>query len=127
MENLILKYYNTLSTLKSQQKNMQIIYNLQACYTNFNKEHTIKLLSDTLFNFSKEINLIAGMMNKPYIKTFENTDIVQEYEKAKKEDHDILLDVAYTIDCLIIIFAVRAGIATSISEVVSNLQAQDNY
>lgn len=124
MENLLLKYYKTLSVLKSQQKNMQTIYNLQQCYADYNRVYAINLLSGVLYQYAKEINQIAGMMNKPYIQTFENVDIVEIYNQEEKRDEEILHNIAYAVDCLIIIFAVQAGIACSISEVVNKLKKQ---
>ncbi len=122
MENLLLKYYKTLSALKSQQQNMQTIYMLESFYADYERVDAISFLSAVLFKYAKEINLIAGMMNKPYIQTYKNVNIVEEYNKEKKQDDDILHDISFAVDCLIIIFAVDSGIATSIPEVINQLK-----
>lgn len=122
MENLLTKYYKALAVLKTQQKNMHTIYSLHDCLINYNRAQAIKTLSKVLFKYSKQINIIANLLNTPHINTFENVDVVEEYNKEKKLDENILYDIEYTIDCLIMIFAVDAGFASSLNEIANKLK-----
>lgn len=121
MENNLFKYYKVLSHLKAQESNMQYIYNLEYCLDNYNRETAIEVLSATLFEFEKEINHIASIVDTPFIFIFsKDVDVHQEYKKARKTNSQIKSDICYAIDCLIIIFAVKAGIVNSIYDALKD-------
>ena len=118
MNEKIKKYYNALKVLRTAQNDVQIIYHLENILQNYERYYAVTNLSNVLTTYKFEIDKIGQLTGMGDVEIDKNLEPIEKYNQDEISDKKIKNDILYAIDCLIIIFAVKNYMATSIEEAV---------
>lgn len=116
------KYYTRMSHLRLATPLLNDIAKLEEIVYNFNRNYAINVLSDIGLKYEQELQQISFFYSaRPIIKG----EINAIY--SHKTNDDLIDDAYYLIDCLIVIGAVRFGMAKTINDVLAQLEPEDSY
>lgn len=126
-DNVLYSYYNKLLHLRVAKSIVNDIYKLGACLQNFSMQTSVPILSKIIYKYKRQVNIVGRELTG--IVTLGQPALYQE-----KTEEDIWFDLVYMMRVLMIIGAVKTGLAPSISFVVQqikldglNLNALDLY
>lgn len=113
-DNLLNRYYQTLSHLRPAQKYMKDIAVLNRCLENFSPASAIAVLKPLVYRYKAEINRIG--LYQTGIHTVGDT---RRY--AKKTEDDLMFDLMYLIRCILLIGAVHMGLEKTLEDALKHL------
>jgi len=114
------KYYSRMSHLRLALPLLTDISALENLIYNFVRPRVIQQLSYTSLKYEKELQQIGFYFSGRTIVKGE-TSILYSH----KSDDDLLDDLYYLIDCLVVIGAVRFGMEDSIESALEKIQIEN--
>jgi len=118
---IIEKHYETLRHLRMAKSYVDDIQKLNFVLNNFKRNQAIALLSKLTLKYEKGIDQIGFYLSgRPVIKG----QIDNLY--GDRSTDDLVADIEYLIDCIVIIGAVNFGLAPSIESILEELAIEED-
>ena len=95
-------YFNALSRLKVAQEDVKLINLVVSAIENYERYYSINILSNILVTYKFEIDKISKLIGNDEI-TVEKKEPIERYNDEEISDEQVLHDLHYVHDCLILI------------------------
>lgn len=115
MEDILTKNLYIMKNLRSVKQEIDNYIILENLLENFDRDRAINELDRILTHYVKQIKEISKYKTK--VKVHENDEEIYE---TKTED-DLIGDIIYTMNCLIIIASVKCGLEKDIKSMCAKL------
>lgn len=115
-------YFNALSRLKVAQEDVKLINLVASAIENYERYYSINILSNILVTYKFEIDKISKLIGNDEI-TVEKKEPIERYNDEEISDEQVLHDLHYVHDCLILISAVNNGLAESLKDALQYINS----
>lgn len=115
-------YFNALSRLKVAQEDVKLINLVVSAIENYERYYSINILSNILVTYKFEIDKISKLIGNDEI-TVEKKEPIERYNDEEISDEQVLHDLHYVHDCLILISAVNNGLAESLKDALQYINS----
>lgn len=115
-------YFNALSRLKVAQEDVKLINLVASAIENYERYYSINILSNILVTYKFEIDKISKLIGNDEI-TVEKKEPIERYNDEEISDEQVLHDLHYVRDCLILISAVNYGMAESLKDALQYINS----
>ena len=112
-------YYDRIKHLRIAQPIIKDINLLENTINNYTKNKAIQNITYITLKYRLELDKIAIFMSARPVVIGEETKLYQDYQKE-----NLIEDIEYLIECLVIIGATKYGVVKSIEEALENLNQQ---
>lgn len=113
---MIQQYYNRLKHLKIAQSYVKDITNLLNLLDNYHRREAVNLVSRLTLKYEHGINKIGLYSDARSVEKGNVEDLYKDYS-----DENLVDDIEYLIECIIIIAVVNLKIEPSIETVIEKL------
>ena len=124
MHPVIEKYYNVIKNLRSCAPFIKEINECNDLLDNFDYMRAVQVINKYALKYQVDINNIAKLNSARPIVTSKN---IMEELYSKKDDDDVIDDVKYIRDCIIIISSCVCGACSDLSTFVKEMNRYDLY
>ena len=115
-------YFNALSRWKVAQEDVKLINLVASAIENYERYYSINILSNILVTYKFEIDKISKLIGNDEI-TVEKKEPIERYNDEEISDEQVLHDLHYVHDCLILISAVNNGLAESLKDALQYINS----
>ena len=118
MSKVVEDYFNKIRHLRSAKGYLQDLLIIQDAVNDFNYDYATQVISYLSTKYCKDLNSIGKMLT--------GVVVLNSYEIEPKSAEDLLDDLYYLYDCIIVMSAVHTGIEDTLRSAIIKINRESN-